>query len=496
MPILVANQLTRSFGPLVAVDAVSLALEAGEVHAVVGENGAGKTTLMRLLYGLLDPDDGEIVVRDRRLDRNDPKTARKLGIGMVHQHFAVVPTMTVAENMLLAEHGAILDLRATRRRLKDISAETGLSIDPDVRLGQLPIGMQQRVEILRMLFHGAEILILDEPTSVLSPTETEELLKILDGLKQQRKAILFVSHKLPEVLAVADRITVMRRGRAVAAFGGDTTEGQLAEAMVGELPTLARRRGARSGVVALELRGVHASARAGSGLVDASIQVRANEIVGVAGVVGNGQSELAQTIAGLLPARAGRISLLGKDVTEASVRSRRALGLAYMPEDRLHLGIVATATVAENLVLGLQRDPRLRARTPRARSRKLRAYAGDLRQRYEIAAPNLDAPAGSLSGGNVQKLIIARELARQPKVLVAEEPTWGLDVRAAQFVRQELLRLRNEGLAILLISSELDEIMQLADRIIVLYRGRISGELQANEEAGSRIAGLMTGAAA
>lgn len=497
MAVLVAADVCKTFGSVTAVADVSLDLQAAEIHAVVGENGAGKTTLMRMFDGLVVPDRGEIIIGGEQLGHGGPRAARSLGVGMVHQHFALVPTMTVTENMLLGSERRLLDLRQARRRLIEVAEENGLDISPGLRVGLLPIGLQQRVEILKMLYHGADTLILDEPTSVLAPPEIAELLQSLRRLRQQGKAILFVSHKLPEVLAIADRITVMRRGRTVAHLQSrDTNEAELARLMVGDLlPSAEQHRAAASEGVELEVTNLLVRPLGdGSGAIDVSLTVRAGEIVGVAAVAGNGQAELVRAVAGLLPSEHGRIVLCGQDVTRASVERRRKAGLAYVPQDRMQEGIAASASVADNLLLGLQREPRFRSHGL-LRSRAIKAYAQDLVDRFDIRAPNLRTTAGTLSGGNIQKLIVARELAGTPRMVMVEEPTWGLDVYASAFIRQELVTLRNQGHAVLLVSSDLDEVLELADRVVVLYRGRVVGEVVPGDSSGDRLGALMAGAA-
>lgn len=490
------SNIKKSFGSLVAVDGVSISIQPGTIHAVIGENGAGKTTLMRIAFGMVHPDEGRVSVRGTPIAKLDPKRARQLGIGMVHQHFTLVPTMTVAENMLLGTSNLLLDRKQAALRTRQLGEEHGLAIDPDVRVSSLSVGLRQRVEILKMLYYDADILVLDEPTSVLSAGEIRDLLGMLQRFKDRGKTVAFVSHKLPEIIAVADRITVMRRGRAVAELAaGDATETQLARLMVGELPSYALKREVRSEAgCALKVEALQVPApQGGSGVNDVSFRIAAGEIVGIAAIVGNGQAELVRAIAGLGDAIAGSIQLGETDVTHASTGQRRRLGLAYMPADRLGEGVNGAASVEDNLVLGMQRTAPFNRHGLLDRAATNRFVQAQL-EKYSIRVANPGVLAGTLSGGNLQRLIAAREMATKPSFLIAEEPTWGLDLQAAAFIRRQLLELRALGVGILLVSSDIaDELLELADRILIMYRGKIVGESVAGSIQEERLGALMVG---
>lgn len=495
-PALELSNIKKSFGSLVAVDGVSISIQPSTIHAVIGENGAGKTTLMRIAYGIERPDDGHVSVRGSPIPRLDPKRARQLGIGMVHQHFTLVPTMTVAENMLLGTNNLLLNRKGAALRTLQLAEEHGLSIDPNVRVSSLSVGQRQRVEILKMLYYDADILVLDEPTSVLSAGETRDLLRMLERFKRRGKTVIFVSHKLPEILAVADRITVMRRGKAVAELAAaEATESQLARLMVGELPSYSLKREIRSEsrcVLEVEALDVRAP-RGGSGVNDVSFKIDSGEIVGIAAIVGNGQAELVRAIAGLGEAVAGSIRLGKTDITHASPGRRRRLGLAYMPADRLGEGVNGAASVEDNLVLGMHRSSPFNRHGRLDRTATSRFVKAQL-EKYSIRVAHPRVLAGTLSGGNLQRLIAARELATKPAFLIAEEPTWGLDLQAAAFIRRQLLELRALGVGILLVSTDIaDELLELADRILVLYRGRIVGESVAGSIEEERLGALMVG---
>ncbi len=499
-PIVSLRDVTRRFGPVLANDRVSLDLHAGEVHALVGENGAGKSTLMKVLYGLHPPQSGEIRVDGERVSIPSPAHAMRLGLGMVHQHFLLVDTLSVAENVVLGREprealGAFAPARA-ERVVAWLSERHGLPVRPGARVAELSVGEQQRVEILKALYRGARVLILDEPTAVLTPQEVDELFGVLRELKTAGTAIVLITHKLAEVAALADRVTVMRAGRVVG--GGEArefTRERLAELMVGRVPAPLGERVAREpGPEVLEAREllVH-DARGLPAVRGVSLSVRAGEILGIAGVEGNGQHELVECLAGLRLPRAGRVRIAGRDVTGLGARAHHDAGLAHIPADRLRRGLVAEMTVAENLVLGRQREA---ARGPWLGGPALDTRARSPLADYDVRPPEPRLSAGRLSGGNQQKLVAARELSRDARALIAAHPTRGVDLGAVDALHRRILAARAAGLGVLLVSSELSEILALSDRIVVLTGGRIVHETTpaATDE---RTLGLwMTGRAA
>jgi simple sugar transport system ATP-binding protein len=490
--------IVKSFPGVLANDHVDFDLREGEIHALLGENGAGKSTLVNVLDGLYRPEAGTVMVGGRPVDFRSPRDAIAAGIGMVHQHFTLVPSMTVAENVLLGldRPRFRLDLGETEAQVARLADEVGLRVDPHARVWQLSVGEQQRVEILKMLFHGARILILDEPTAVLAPQETGELFETLRSMVAAGRSIVFISHKLAEVLAIADRITVMRGGRVTAA-GIDprgVTRSDLARLMVGrpviEVPT---RAPVEPGRVVLSVVDVTAlSDRHLPAIQGASLEVRAGEIVGVAAVAGNGQSELAEVITGLRPCT-GRITVDGTEVGARPPSVALGSGVGHVPEDRTGVGSAPNLSLVDNLILRRFRSAPL-AHGPFLDARAARSKSEELRGSYAIAAPTIDVPARILSGGNLQRLILAREIDAAPTLLVAVQPTRGLDVGAIEGVHRLLLDLRERGTAILLISEELEELLALADRIIVMYEGRVAGSFDApGGDDVERIGLLMTG---
>ena len=474
-PLVALERVTKRFPGVLANDEVDLELRAGEVHALIGENGAGKSTLMRVLYGMYPADEGRIVVRGGEVKIASPRDAIALGIGMVHQHFVLVDPFTVTENVILGEEGrTVLDLEESGKRVAALAEEYGFEIRPDAVVEDLSVGEEQRVEILKALYRGAEILILDEPTAVLTPGETRDLFQNLQQLREAGKSIVFISHKLDEVLEIADRITVLRRGKVVGeTTPAETSKSQLAEMMVGR-PVLFRldKAPASPGEPLLQIEGLEVDGKVNG--ID--LQVRAGEIVGVAGVEGNGQRELAEAIVGLQPPTAGSVRLAGREISGLSVGQVRNAGLAFIPEDRHEQGLVLDMTVWENAVLGRQDDEPFSSRAGILSLKRMKDVARDLIGRFDVRARGIDVTAGTLSGGNQQKLILARELETDPQILLASQPTRGLDVGAIEFVWREILEQRAEGRGVLLISAELDEIYALSDRIVTIYGGRITGE--------------------
>jgi ABC-type uncharacterized transport system ATPase subunit len=481
-PLLELRGVTKRFPGVVANDHVDFDLRRGEVHALLGENGAGKTTLMNILYGLYHADEGEIRIRGKRVEFNSPREAIAHGIGMVHQHFMLIPVMTVAENIVLATeptHGGILlDYGAAAARVRDLSKTFGFEIDPDAPVESITVGQQQRVEILKALYRGAEILILDEPTAVLTPQEAKELFQILGSLKQEGMSIIFISHKLNEVLEIADRITVLRRGKKIETVPREgATETGLARLMVGrEVLLRVEKKPAEPGKRLLGVEDlVVADERGLLAVRDVSFEVRAGEIVGIAGVDGNGQRELIDAITGLRKATSGRVLVEGADQSGVSAKRRLERWLGHIPEDRQRRGLVLEFSLAENLALhDYDRAPL--SRFGWLSPRRLDDWARKLLEEFDVRGGGPQTRAANLSGGNQQKVVVAREVGRNPRVLVAAQPTRGLDVGAIEFIHRRLVEERDEGRAVLLLSLELDEILSLSDRILVIYEGQIVGE--------------------
>jgi ABC-type uncharacterized transport system ATPase subunit len=472
--------ITKRFGSLVANDRIDLSVAPGQVHALLGENGAGKTTLMNVLYGLLQPDEGEILLDGKAVQFHSPKDAIAAGVGMVHQHFMLVPVFTVAENVTLGieetRRSGLLDRRKTRKDVRELSRRYGLEVDPDALVENLPVGIQQRVEIIKALVREATVLILDEPTAVLTPAETEDLFRIIRQLKESGRSIVFISHKLKEVQAIADTITVLRRGATVGQRPPGTTEDELASLMVGrDVQLRVSKDAAKPGDVVLDVADLTVADETGRVWVNGvSFGVRAGEILGLAGVQGNGQTELCEALMGLRPTAAGQVTLNGRDLTKATPRQRLRAGFAYVPEDRQEDGLVGDFSVADNMVLDTYDRP------PYASGIRLNldAIASNAAERvteFDVRTTSVDTPVGTLSGGNQQKVILGRELGREHKVLVASQPTRGLDVGSIEFVHRRIVEQRDKGVAVLIVSAELDEIYALADRIAVMYEGKITG---------------------
>jgi ABC-type uncharacterized transport system ATPase subunit len=491
------KDITKSFPGVLANDRVTLEVRPGEIHALLGENGAGKTTLMNILYGLYRPDSGEIWIKGKRAHIRSPRDAIQLGIGMVHQHFKLVLPHTVAENVALGLRGTSFwaPTKAIARKIRELSQLYGLPVDPDRRIWELSAGEQQRVEILKALIRGAEVLILDEPTSVLTPQETAELFKVLSRMKEEGHGIIFISHKLDEVLAIADRITVMRRGKVVGTvLAKDTNKAELARMMVGrEVVFRLSKAVCQPGEAALRVEELYVRNDRGLlALKGVSFHVCRGEILGIAGIAGNGQRELVEVLTGLRRAEKGRVFLLGKEVTNRSPRLLSDLGCAHVPEERIRLGIVPALSVEENLILKKHHRPPF-CRHFFLRMAAIRAFAQRSIEEYGIMTPSPRTPAKLLSGGNIQRLILARELSGKPAVVIAAHPTYGLDVGATEQIRQILLKQREEGAAVLLVSEDLDEIMELSDRIAVMFRGELMGILPAAEATLEAIGLMMAG---
>jgi general nucleoside transport system ATP-binding protein len=498
-PAVEMRDITKTWPGVVANDHVNFSVRKGEIHALVGENGAGKTTLMNVLYGLIKPDSGEILVNGKLASIQGPRDAIALGIGMVHQHFMLIPVMTVSENIMLGREptgpGGFYDVAGARRQIAELTRRYGLALNPDDRMGTLPVGLQQRAEIVKVLYRGADILILDEPTGVLTPQEATELFRVLRGLQQAGKTIIFISHKLKEVLEISDRITVMRRGKVVGGLiTAATSEQEIATMMVGRAVLLrVDKAPAKPGPVALAVENLMAmSDRGVPALRGLSFELHQGEILGIAGVEGNGQSELVEVLAGTRHATGGRILLGGREVTNLSARGARQVGIAHIPEDRRGAGLVLSYSVADNLVLGRQRSKQFSWDGLILRLRSIYAWARRLIGEFDIRTPSAQTPARSLSGGNQQKVIVAREMASEPRVLLAAQPTRGVDIGAIEFIHRRIVAQRDEGAAVLLVSAELDEIRSLSDRIAVMYEGRIVSIEPANAPE-ERLGLLMTG---
>jgi len=492
--------IAKRFPGVIANDDVDLVVRTGEVHAIVGENGAGKSTLMKILYGMQAPDEGTILVDGAEVSFRSPKDAIAAGIGMVHQHFMLADNLTVLENVVLGlepKRGLALDRASARARIVELGERYGMVIDPDTLVEHLGVGERQRVEILKVLYRGARILILDEPTAVLVPQEVEELFASLAELKSQGVTVIFISHKLDEVLQIADSITVIRAGRTVGTTEpAATTARELAEMMVGsELPKPDTQGSTVTETVELELDGVTLEETGRTVIDGVSMRVRRGEVVGIAGVEGNGQTELVDIILGLQAPTSGRVLLGGEDITQASTRWRRNQGVGYIPADRQRHGLLLPSPLWENAMLGHQ-DVVPFSRGPWVNRRGARVRTAQIAEDFDVRTPGVDVPAHALSGGNQQKLIVGREMAAEPKLLVAGHPTRGIDVGAQAAVWTQLREARSKGLAVLLVSADLEELIGLSDTLLVMYRGRIVAELDPQTVTPQELGSYMTGAAA
>jgi general nucleoside transport system ATP-binding protein len=502
------RDISKAWPGVIANDHVNLTVRKGEIHALVGENGAGKSTLMNILYGLIRPDTGEILINGQPAYISGPRVAIRLGIGMVHQHFMLIPPLTVAENIVLGHEpgrvAATYEAKKARELILSLSNQYGLPIDPDIRVEKLSVGLQQRVEILKVLYRSADILIMDEPTGVLTPQETFELFAVLRGLVEKGKTIIFITHKLREVLELSDNITVLRRGKnAGTLVTKETNQAEIARMMVGrEVLLRVNKTPAHPGPTVLHIEDLHAqSDRDLQVLNGVSFDVHAGEILGIAGVEGNGQTELVEVLTGMRHATSGKITLTQisagqqgetSDVTTMNAREERLVGLAHIPEDRRGSGLVLTDSIEDNMILGRQRWPQFSRGGFVLLQRNIAAWAKKLIAEFDVRTPSAEAPARSLSGGNQQKIIIAREFSSNPMALIAAQPTRGVDIGAIEFIHRRLIEQRDAGKAVLLISAELDEIRSLSDRIAVMYEGKIV-DIVGDDATEEQLGILMTG---
>lgn len=492
------RNITKTFGSVVANNDVSISVKKGTIHAIVGENGAGKSTIMKIAYGFYRADSGDILVDSRPVQIRNPHDAIALGIGMVHQHFMLVDTMTVAENIILgAETGsaASLDMEKAERDIRAVSDELRLDINPRATIEDLSVGQQQRVELLKALYRNAELLILDEPTAVLSPQEVNEFFGILRRMKEQGKTIIIITHKLEEVLAISDEVTVMRDGRSVGNVQtAETNAKDLARMIVGRdvLLRVEKTDAQISGNV-LDVDGLVAPGRHGTAVAGVSFSVAAGEIVGIAGIEGNGQTELIEALAGLVKPTAGRILFEGRDVTDLDARRLKELGIAHIPEDRHKRGLLLNSDLAENSILGVHYRPPVAAGSGFMNATVVENRVKGIIQDFDVRPPVPELPAKALSGGNQQKLIIGREFELDPKLLLVSQPTRGVDIGAIEFIHRKIIELRDKGRAILLVSAELEEVTALADRLLIIREGRIVGEVDPKTTSVEEIGLMMTG---
>ncbi|MBS1770875.1 MAG: ABC transporter ATP-binding protein [Acidobacteria bacterium] len=491
------KNITKTFGSVIANRDVSLKVEKGEIHAIVGENGAGKSTIMKIAYGFYNADSGEILYDGREVSIKTPHDAIALGIGMVHQHFMLVEAMTVAENIVLgAETGSVvnLDLDKAEAEIRKLSEDLKLGVDPRAMVEDLSVGQQQRVELLKALYRHADLLILDEPTAVLSPQEIEDFFAILRRMREQGKTIIIITHKLDEVLAISDEVTVMRDGKVVGSVvTNETNAKELARMIVGRDVLLrVEKPDAHPSVSVLEVADLSVSGKHEIAVDNVSFSVRSGEIVGIAGIEGNGQTELIECLAGLAKAASGSIRFDGNDITTASARRRKELGIAHIPEDRHRRGLLLNSDLAENSILGVHYRPPI-ASGGFISSAAVNKRVTEIIENFDVRPPNAELPARALSGGNQQKLIIGREFEIDPRLLLVSQPTRGVDIGAIEFIHRKLIELRDSGAAILLVSAELEEVTALADRLLVIREGKIAGEVDPKTTSVEEIGLLMTG---
>ncbi len=497
-PILSMESITKRFPGVIANDGVNFDLHAGEIHALVGENGAGKSTLMNVLFGLYQPEEGKIIYKGEEITIDEPNHAIKLGIGMVHQHFKLVPPLTVTENIVLGsepKRGLKFDKRKASKDVEDLSKKYGLAVDPKAKIENISVGMQQRVEILKTLYRGADIIILDEPTAVLTPQEVHEFFDILKELTKQGKSIIFITHKLNEVMEIANRATVMRRGKTMGTVNiSDTSPTQLAEMMVGRQVLLrVEKAEAKPGKEVLKVESLSAmDDRNLSAVNNVSLNIREGEILGIAGVEGNGQSELIEVLTGLRKPTSGEVFLNGKKITGLTSKQIKNHQLGYIPEDRHKRGLVLDFSISENVILGIHNRKPF-AKGVNLNYNEINKHADNLIEKYDVRCPNRQVHVRSLSGGNQQKIIIARELEVDPVLIIASQPTRGVDIGAIEFIHSQIIQARDKGKAVLLVSAELQEVMSLSDRIAVIYEGEIVDVLDAKEATEEKLGLLMAG---
>lgn len=477
--------ITKRFGAMTANDNVNLIAEPGQIHCLLGENGAGKSTLMNVLYGLYKADGGDILIDDKVVKFSGPGDAMAAGIGMVHQHFMLIPVFTVAENVILGHEptkfGGLLDLETARKQVREISDRFGFEVDPDAIVGDLPVGVQQRVEIIKALMGDAQVLVFDEPTAVLTPQETDELMAIMKQLRGEGKAIVFITHKLREVKEVADKITVIRLGKIVGEANTKSTASELASMMVGRAVDLdVDKTAAKPGKATFKISNLSAWNSVGTKVLDdVNLEIHEGEILVIAGVQGNGQTELTEAIIGMHGTTSGSIELDGKELIGKNVKQVLDLGVGFVPEDRTEDGLVAEFTIAENLMLD-RSDRKPFAKGISLQLDYLKKFAAEKLKQFDIRAQGIDSTASQLSGGNQQKVVLARELSRELRLLVASQPTRGLDVGSIEFVHEQIVATRDSGIPVLIVATELDEATQLGDRIAVMYRGKVVGVVPAN----------------
>ena len=496
------QHVSMQFPGVLANHDVTLDIRKGEVFALVGENGAGKSTLMNILYGLNTPTSGKVLVKGNQVTHFSPSEAIARGVGMVHQHFMLVPSFTVAQNIVLSNEprrlGIFCDFAKAEEETQALVQEYGLTVDPRAKVEDISVGLQQRVEILKTLRRGADVLILDEPTAVLTPQETDELFGVIRRMVQEKQmTIIIITHKLYEVMAISDRVGVMRQGKLVGvAETKDVNERILAAMMVGKevLLDALDREDQDETETAVEVRDLQALDNRGLPAVcGVSLTVRRGEILGIAGIEGNGQSELIEAITGMRPLRGGTVTIMGKSIAGKTPGEIRALGLAHVPEDRLATGVCAPADITDNLIVGKEKDPRFSWKRIHMKRKAIRAYAQEIFQRFDIRGAGVDTAVGSLSGGNMQKVVVAREFSFDTPVLIISQPTRGVDIGAMDFIHQQIMQKRNAGCAILLVSADLDELLRLSDRLLTIYEGRITGEFQAGDIDKREISYYMTG---
>lgn len=501
-PIVEFNHISMEFPGVLANDDVSLTINKGEIFALVGENGAGKSTLMNILYGIHTPTGGSLTIKGTKVTQFDPRVAMGLGVGMVHQHFMLIPSFTVAQNIVLSREprkmGVFYDEKQARAQVEELSCDYGLRVNPDTVVGQLGVGLQQRVEILKTLYRGAEILILDEPTAVLTPQETDELFRILRTMVREKgMTVIIITHKLYEVMAISDRVGIMRQGKLV---GLDETknvnERLLASMMVGrDVLHDPFHKDGEPGETVIQVKDLEVLDDRGLlAVCGVSLELRAHEILGIAAIEGNGQSELLEAITGLRPVLSGRILLRGQSVAGLSPGQIRRLGLAHVPEDRMATGVARGADVTENLLMGKHKESRFTRFGFHLRRKAAEEYGRTLAEDYDVRTAGVDVAVGSLSGGNVQKVVIAREFSFDAPALMISQPTRGVDIGAIEFIHRRIMEKRSEGCAILLVSADLDEVFRLSDRVITLYEGKITGEFPADGISKEEIGYYMTGA--